>query len=185
MAEKEQAGVVVFFDIEPALEMLSAEQRGHLFTAIIRYGHYGTSPTFEDQLVKMAWSFVKPSIDRANEKYIRTREKKRIAGITSDFRRNYAPKHGIDPNDEEALHAYICQHLSTDADLVSGYEAGDVIESRDVNESGIQSESVDGGGGWGSGGRKNQDRTGYRPPSDEEFVAMRDAAIEKLAKHIP
>lgn len=179
MAEKEQAGVVVFFDIEPALEMLSAEQRGHLFTAIIRYGHYGTSPTFEDQLVKMAWSFVKPSIDRANEKYMRTREKKRIAGITSDFRRNYAPKHGIDPNDKASLRAYIRQHLSTDADFVSEYESGD------VNESGIQSESVDGGGGWGSGGRKNQDRTGYRPPSDEEFVAMRDAAIEKLAKHIP
>lgn len=185
MAEKGQAGVVVFFDIEPALEMLNAEQCGHLFTAIIRYGHYGTSPTFEDQLVKMAWSFVKPSIDRANEKYMRMREKKRIAGITSDFRRNYAPKHGIDPNDEEALHTYIRQHLSTAVDFVSGGEAGDVTEFRDVNGSGIESESIDGGGEWGSGRRKNQDRTGYRPPSDEEFVAMRDAAIEKLTKHIP
>ena len=68
MAEQ-QAGVVVFYDIEPALEMLNAEQRGHLFTAIVEYGHYGTLPTFDDQLVQMAWSFVRPSIDRANKKY--------------------------------------------------------------------------------------------------------------------
>ena len=113
MASKGQSGVVVFFDIEPALEMLSAEQRGHLFTAIMEYGHYGVIPTFEDQLVNMAWAFVKPSIDRANKKYEETAERNRIKGIKSDFKRNYAPMHGIDPNDEKALQDYISQHLST------------------------------------------------------------------------
>ena len=115
----EQAGVVIFFDVEPALEMLNAEQRGHLFTAIIEYGHYGAIPKFQDQLVQMAWAFIKPSIDRANRKYEAAKEKKRIAGITSDFKRNYAPRHGIAPEDREALQSYIRQRLSADVDCVS------------------------------------------------------------------
>ena len=109
-------GVMLYFDIEPGLKILGDPQRGKLLAAIMEYAHYGVVPDFEDPLLSMAWSFVKTSIDRDGERYQSNVHQKRIAGIKSDFRRNYAPKHGIDPDDEEALQAYIRQRLSTDVD---------------------------------------------------------------------
>lgn len=112
MAEK-RPGVMLYFDIEPGLKMLDDPQRGRLLTAIIDYAHFGVVPDFSDSLLSMAWSFVKTSIDRDGERYEKAVTKKKISGITSDFKRNYAPKHGIDPDDEEALSEYIRQRMST------------------------------------------------------------------------
>lgn len=109
----ERPGVMLYFDIEPGLKMLDDPQRGQLLTAIMEYAHFGAIPEFSDPLLSMAWSFVKTSIDRDGERYEKAVVKKRISGITSDFKRNYAPKHGISPDDEEALAEYIRQRLST------------------------------------------------------------------------
>ena len=112
MRMAERSGVLVYFEIEPALQLLNNEQRGMLFTAILDYAHYGSIPTFNTPLLEMAWSFVQPSIDRDGERYAKICKQKQIAGFTSDFRKNYAPKHNLDPNDEEALQAYLCQRMS-------------------------------------------------------------------------
>ena len=109
----ERPGVMLYFDIEPGLKMLDNTQRGQLLTAIMEYAHFGSIPEFSDPLLSMAWSFVKTSIDRDGERYEKAVVKKKISGITSDFKRNYAPKHGISPDDEEALAEYIRQRLST------------------------------------------------------------------------
>lgn len=109
----ERPGVMLYFDIEPGLKMLDDPQRGQLLTAIMDYAHFGAVPDFTDPLLSMAWSFVKTSIDRDGERYEKAVTKKKISGITSDFKRNYAPKHGISPDDEEALAVYIRQRLST------------------------------------------------------------------------
>ena len=109
----ERPGVMLYFDIEPGLKMLDDPQRGQLLTAIMEYAHFGTVPDFADPLLSMAWSFVKTSIDRDGERYEKAVTKKKISGITSDFKRNYAPKHGISPDDEDALAEYIRQRLST------------------------------------------------------------------------
>lgn len=109
----ERPGVMLYFDIEPGLKMLDDPQRGQLLTAIMEYAHFGAVPDFTDPLLSMAWTFVKTSIDRDGERYEKAVTKKKISGITSDFKRNYAPKHGISPDDEEALAEYIRQRLST------------------------------------------------------------------------
>ena len=111
----ERPGVMLYFDIEPGLKMLDDPQRGQLLTAIMDYAHFGVVPEFSEPLLSMAWSFVKTSIDRDGERYEKAVTKKKISGITSDFKRNYAPKHGIDPDDEEALTEYIRQRMSTPA----------------------------------------------------------------------
>ena len=112
----ERPGVVVYFEIEPALQLLNDAQRGRLFTGMLEYARYGVLPAFGDPLLEMAWNFVKPSIDRDAERYAKSCHQKKLAGYKSDFRRNYAPKHGLDPDDDAALQAYISQRLSTDAD---------------------------------------------------------------------
>lgn len=113
---KQRPGVMLYFDIEPGLKMLDDSQRGRLFSAILEYAHFGSVPSFDEPLLSMAWSFVKTSIDRDGERYEKAVNKKKISGITSDFKRNYAPKHGIDPDDEQALAEYIRQKMSTDVD---------------------------------------------------------------------
>lgn len=113
---KQRPGVMLYFDIEPGLKMLDDSQRGRLFSAILEYAHFGSVPSFDEPLLSMAWSFVKTSIDRDGERYEKAVNKKKISGITSDFKRNYAPKHGIDPDDEQALTEYIRQKMSTDVD---------------------------------------------------------------------
>lgn len=72
MADEQMSkpGVVLYFDILPALKFLSYDQKGKLFEAILEYGESGKSPDFaEDPLLGMAWCFVGPRIDRDGESY--------------------------------------------------------------------------------------------------------------------
>lgn len=107
---------MLYFDLEPSLELLTNDQKGQLFTAIFEYAHHGIIPEFTDMLLALAWSFIKPSIDRDGMRYQNAVQQKRIAGIKSDFKRNYAPKNGINPDDEEEMQKYIHQRLSTSVD---------------------------------------------------------------------
>lgn len=172
MASKERPGVLVYFDIEPAVTMLDDAQRGRLFAAILSYAHYGVVPTFDDQLLEMAWSFIRCSIDRANEQYAATVHKKKLAGITSDFRRNYAPKNGINPDDEQALQEYISQRLSTGADHSTHNSKINLEETKPKSKSScIKNEAGTGGAG--------------EEPEPFDFEAQKRKRIEQLLAKPP
>lgn len=169
MAEREQAGFVVYFEIEPALDMLDDSNKGKLLSAMLNYAHYGVLPAFDDRLLQMAWAFIKPSIDRSNKRYIETQEKRKIAGIISHFKRNYAPKHGIDPDDEEAQQAYIRQRLSTDGDYVTGNG------NQTGNQFGIETES-EGEAGCGEGGLEGEPA----PQNEQEIFEQKKRNAQAL-----
>lgn len=61
------------------IEMLSREQRGDLFTAIMLYASDETISEM-DGMTKMAFSFIKDQLDRDKEKYKAIVEKRREAG---------------------------------------------------------------------------------------------------------
>lgn len=171
VASKERPGVLVYFDIEPAVTMLDDAQRGRLFAAILSYAHYGVVPTFDDQLLEMAWSFIRCSIDRANEQYAATVHKKKLAGITSDFRRNYAPKNGINPDDEQALQEYISQRLSTGADHSTRNSKINLEETKPkVNQAVSKMKREQGGG---------------EEPEPFDFEAQKRKRIEQLLAKPP
>ena len=68
--DKERPGIMIYFDVLPAVERLSKENAGILLQAMLRYGKYGTIPDFGDsEGLNIAWSFVKQAIDRDNERY--------------------------------------------------------------------------------------------------------------------
>ncbi len=176
MAEK-RPGVMLYFDIEPGLKMLDDPQRGRLLTAIMEYAHFGVVPDFSDPLLSMAWSFVKTSIDRDGERYEKAVTKKKISGITSDFKRNYAPKHGIDPDDEEALSEYIRQRMSTPvgecrASTTAKAETTSISKPipKTVPEETAEAE------GKGYGGNPSD-----RPPVD--FEQLRQQRLKMLLEH--
>ena len=61
-------GSILYHDNIPALRHLSYEELGRLFLAILQYGQDGTEPQFEGALA-MAWAFIKPKLDRDEERY--------------------------------------------------------------------------------------------------------------------
>ena len=70
---------VLYTDYLPQLQLLSMEQRGVLFTAIMHYSSGMDLPDM-DGMTSMAFSFIKTQIDRDNEKYKQTVEARREAG---------------------------------------------------------------------------------------------------------
>ena len=64
----ERPGVMLYFDILPALEKMEASDAGRLFVAVLRYAQGGTEPEL-DGSADLVWSFIKSSIDRDGRRY--------------------------------------------------------------------------------------------------------------------
>lgn len=113
MAKKGKPGVMIYFETARAIKRCSYEEKGRLFDAILEYAEFGVVPELPPPL-DMAWAFIVDKIDRDSERYSDIQEKNRLKGITSDFKRNYAPEHGIDPEDKAALAEYIKRRTQAD-----------------------------------------------------------------------
>ena len=74
MANKK--GVIVYYDIIEQLEDFSDEQVGQMFRAIINYDKEGIIPNFTGEM-KVAFKFIKLTIDRNKEEYNAKCEKNR------------------------------------------------------------------------------------------------------------
>jgi len=79
-------GVMLYFDVRPCLRRLSAEEKGHLFEAILEYGENGVDPGFEGML-GVAWDFIQPSIDRDSDRYDLQVSQKRYAAFVRDAKK--------------------------------------------------------------------------------------------------
>ena len=65
---KKRPGVMIYFDLLPAIEHLSREERGDLLMAIMQYASNGTDFEFTGALA-VAWAMIRPKIDRDEERY--------------------------------------------------------------------------------------------------------------------
>lgn len=83
----DRPGVMLYFDIMPALEKLNDEQRGALLTAIMGYAHDGRLPAL-DPVTAMAWEFIKPKIDKDQETYNNVVLKREYATYCRDTKRS-------------------------------------------------------------------------------------------------
>lgn len=70
---------VMYTDYQEQINLLNMEQRGMLLTAIMEYASSGTTPEV-DGMVLMAFISIRKQMDRDNEKYQNTIEKRREAG---------------------------------------------------------------------------------------------------------
>ena len=73
---KQKPGVMIYFDICDALELLTNEQRGQIMMAILDYGENGIFPEFEDAALAMCWAFVKKRLDADDERYRKATEQR-------------------------------------------------------------------------------------------------------------
>lgn len=78
-SDKQKSSFVLYHDIREPLELLTDDQRGQLFLAILDYSQFGTIPKFEGAL-QMAFAFIKMALDRDAEAWESKREKRKEAG---------------------------------------------------------------------------------------------------------
>ena len=81
---------MVYFDLLPPLRVLSYEDKGRLFEAMLEYGQSGVVPEF-DGMLALAWGFVKPKIDKDSEEYNRTVLKRQFAAFCRDRKKKGEP----------------------------------------------------------------------------------------------
>lgn len=88
MTEKkdDKKSFIMYSDYEKHFELLSIEERGILITAIFYYIRTGIIQNL-DGAPKMAFSFIKANLDRDNDKWLDTKEKRvesgRLGGLAS------------------------------------------------------------------------------------------------------
>lgn len=87
----QRPGVMLFFDVRPALKRLTVEERGRLFEAILDYGELGLLPEFEGGL-GIVWDFIQPRIDQDAARYADRVLKNKYSVYTRE-----AKKAGIQP----------------------------------------------------------------------------------------
>lgn len=75
----EKKSFVLYHDIREPLELLTMEQRGELFTAILDYSESGSLPAFTGEL-QMAFAFIRSALDRDAAAWEVKREKRVAAG---------------------------------------------------------------------------------------------------------
>lgn len=75
----EKKSFVLYHDIRTPLELLTEEQRGKLFIALLNYSEYGELPDFDGALL-MAFAFIRTSLDRDAESWAEKRAKRAEAG---------------------------------------------------------------------------------------------------------
>lgn len=82
----QRPGVMLFFDVRPALKRLTIEERGRLFEAILDYGELGLLPDFEGGL-GIVWDFIQPRIDQDAARYADKVLKNRYSVYTREAKR--------------------------------------------------------------------------------------------------
>ena len=81
MARSGKKSFVLYHDIRAPVELLTDEQRGKLFLAILNYSELGTAPDFSDDgRLEMAFAFIRNVLDRDAAAWESKREKRAAAG---------------------------------------------------------------------------------------------------------
>lgn len=62
-------GLLLYFDVLPALDKLPHAAVGELLLAALHYAQDSTEPVFDDPSLGFAWAFLRPSIDRDGATY--------------------------------------------------------------------------------------------------------------------
>ncbi len=88
----QRPGVMLYFDIAPAIKRLSAEESGLLLRAILNYAEQGVAPDFESDMLGLVWDLLQPRLDRDAARY----EEKALKARYSTYCREMK-KRGLQP----------------------------------------------------------------------------------------
>lgn len=150
-------GVLLYFDILPALRLLSQAEKGALFEAILEYGEFGAIPDFEGSL-GVAWAFIQPRLEADLSNYA---DKCQKAANSANKRWGKDGK-------------YMPQHASACAGMPKDTNLSTTPTAKATSPTATSSEAkTEGEGGAGE--------THVEPPdTGKDFDSMRQRAIRML-----
>ena len=99
--KKEMKGIIIYFDCYEAMRVLTDEEKGKMFSAMMDYARTGEVPPFEDRLMVSIWTLIRPKIEWAMERYDETCNRNRRKANQRWWIR-YCEKTGQNPDDEIA-----------------------------------------------------------------------------------
>ena len=88
-------GIMIYFDMLGPIRVLSDEDKGRLFLAMLEYGQDGTVPQF-DGMLALAWGFIKPKIDKDEEEYNMSVLRRKYATVCRERKRKGEPDISFD-----------------------------------------------------------------------------------------
>ena len=88
-------GIMIYFDMLGPIRVLSDEDKGRLFLAMLEYGQDGTVPQF-DGMLALAWGFIKPKIDKDEEEYNMSVLRRQYATVCRERKRKGEPDISFD-----------------------------------------------------------------------------------------
>ena len=88
---KKKPGVMIYFELRGMLKLLTDQEKGRLFEAILTYGETGWVPELSPTL-KVAWPLIQMRLDMDTERYAQVGMKRRYAAYV-----RWAKEHGQDP----------------------------------------------------------------------------------------
>ncbi len=163
---KKRPGVLLYFDVRPSLRRLSLEEKGRLFEAILDYGELGEPPQF-DGMLGIAWDFIQPRLDVDADRYDqRCRQAQEAA----------QKRWGKQSNAGE------CERIKVDAENASSTTTPHTPSTTTPHTPSTGTTAT--GRKGGAGGKAVIGSVGHTV-TEGEFVAMREAAMRKLASHTP
>lgn len=175
----ERPGFMLYFDATPALDRLSDVEAGQLFRALLHYAQFGEVPTL-DGLAGFAFDLLRPRLDRDRQSYEDRCEKNRYTAYARETKRC-----GEEPANFETWRLSktgdISSHDVTERDQLSQTRTEQNVTPTSTTPTTPMTAA---GRKGGAGGKAEIGSVGYTV-TEGEFVAMREAAIRKLATHTP
>ncbi len=164
--KKKKPGVMLYFDIRPALQRLSLEERGLLFEAILEFGEFKTEPCFTGTL-DVAWAFIVQRLIEDDKTYYN-----KCAKASENANKRW---HGED--------AEICDGIQPDADACDGIQS----DAEDANTDSTQriSTSDSTASSFSSSTAADDGGSGENRKTDEQrFEELRASKIQQFRDHI-
>lgn len=112
-------GIMLYFDMLEPIGVLLDADKGRLLVAMLEYGQSGIVPQF-DGMLALAWSFVRPMIDKDGERYEDMKLQREYATFCKKRKRIWMPKISFDEwvvmTDEERQRAVDPVYSRTSSD---------------------------------------------------------------------
>lgn len=181
---------MIYFDTRPLLELLSEIQCGRLFVDILEYADEGIEPDFGNDIgLAIAWTQIKPKIDRDEERYHESVLQHRYASYCKTEKAHQREPCSFDEWKEARI-----ERLTKEPTVNGRYPTTATTSSATPTSAATPTISITTSSntsavslGKGECERKNllhdeEPYGAYKPPSEDEFEKMRQQKLEILSR---
>ena len=116
---KRPPGIMIYDDILQTLTAMPGDKLKILLEAMVNYHLREEAPVLDESL-QLLWPLIRSHLDHDAQRYEENCVQKRINGLIGSFKKNYAPDHGISPQDMDAMGEYLLSKGITEELIIQG-----------------------------------------------------------------